>query len=197
MKMFHYKQNLKSIYLIFVAVLMLVQFECIGLETESMPRQWTALNKILVERLNQATSKMKLNTEQVDALVHYLKTLSAYDLIHLQKLQKILPKTTLELLFAIQSRGLEKHEAEKIAIYLQQVPKEYHIQKIAAFDENTSHIIGREWQEIDYSGEGMTWQGQKEKYKDYGITDFKTLDNLKKFFPVESQLPYFSQSYQN
>ncbi len=100
-----------------------------------------------------------------------------------------------ELLFAIQARGLDKQEAEKIAAYLQHVPKEYHIHKVAKFDENTSHIIGREWHEIDYSGEGMTWEGQKAKYKSYGITNFKSVTNLKKFFPVESQLAYFKQVY--
>ena len=36
-------------------------------------------------------------------------------------------------------------------------------------------IIGREWHEIDYSGESMTWQKQKIKYAPYGISNFKTL----------------------
>ena len=41
---------------------------------------------------------------------------------------------------------------------------------------NTSHIIGRNWWEINYSGENMTWQGQKTKYAPYGITDFKSVE---------------------
>ena len=34
---------------------------------------------------------------------------------------------------------------------------------------------------------------QQLKYKPYGITNFKTLDNLTKFFPVEAELPYFKK----
>lgn len=174
---------------------MVVNISCFGHDISAMPYQWSPLKKIIVLRHEQAESKMKLTTQQIDTLIDYLKTLDSRDLSRLQKLQKVLPKTTLELLFAIQSRGLDKSEAEKIAIYLKQVHNEYHIKNLAAFDENTSHIIGREWQDIDYSGEGMTWEGQKAKYAPYGITNFKTLDNLKKFFPVESKLPYFDQTY--
>ena len=53
--------------------------------------------------------------------------------------------------------------------YLQELIEYYNFQNVAAFDENTSHIIGRQWHEIDYSGEGMTWQGQKAKYARYGV----------------------------
>jgi len=42
----------------------------------------------------------------------------------------------------------------------------------------------------------MTWQSQKKKYAPYGITNFKSLDNLEKFFPIESKLPYFARIYQ-
>jgi hypothetical protein len=174
---------------------MIVNFNCFGHDISSMPYQWSPLKKIMVLRHEQVESKMKLTAQQIDTLIDYLKTLDSRDLSRLQKLQKVLPKTTLELLFAIQSRGLDKNEAEKMAIYLKQMHNEYHIKNITAFDENTSHIIGREWQDIDYSGEGLTWEGQKAKYASYGITNFKTLDNLKKFFPVESKLPYFDQTY--
>lgn len=179
----------------FFAILMIISFNSFGSDVSSIPYQWSPLKKIIVLRHEQAESKMKLTTQQVDSLIDYLKTLDSRDLSRLQKLQKVLPKTTLELLFAIQARGLDKNEADKMAVYLKQVPNEYHVKNLAAFDENTSHIIGREWHDIDYSDEGMTWEGQKEKYSSYGITNFKTLDNLKKFFPVESKLPYFDQTY--
>lgn len=68
-------------------------------------------------------------------------------------------------------------------------------ENIKAFDNNTSHIIGRKWHEIDYSGENMTWQGQKEKYIPYGITDFRTLENMRKFFAIEGNFPYFNKIY--
>ncbi|MCC8461964.1 MAG: hypothetical protein LN546_02045 [Rickettsia endosymbiont of Ecitomorpha arachnoides] len=106
-----------------------------------------------------------------------------------------MPKTTLELLIAINERGLDIKEADLMAKYLQGLIASYNFQNIAAFDENTSHIIGRDWHEIDYSGEGMTWQGQKAKYARYDIIDFKSVDRLKKFFTVESKLPYFTKIY--
>lgn len=106
-----------------------------------------------------------------------------------------LPKTTLELLMAVQSRMLPLSEAEKMAGYLEEIVGKFNFKNPRAFDENTSHIIGREWHEIDYAGENMTWQKQKLKYQVYNIDNFKTLENLTKFFPVESKLPYFKKIY--
>lgn len=77
-----------------------------------------------------------------------------------------------------------------MATYLHTVPEKFSVKNINVFDENTSHIIGREWSEIDYGGEGMTWEKQQKKYKPYDVNNFKSLDNLTKFFPVESELPY-------
>ncbi|MBS0286093.1 MAG: hypothetical protein JSR17_02280 [Proteobacteria bacterium] len=162
---------------------------------QNLPKEWQSLMPILVSRHDQPQPKMKLTTQQVTQLIAYLNTADAKDFSALQSLMKTLPKTTLELLFAIQSRGVPLHQAELMATYLQSVPAEYDIKNIAAFDENTSHIIGRDWHEIDYSNEGMTWQGQKAKYAPFGISNFKTVENLKKFFPVEAKLPYFKKVY--
>lgn len=183
----------KSLSIRLILILLFLSFK--ALASTTLPHQWTPLNKILNARLEQTSPKMKLNESQIHSFVAFLNGFSARDLVRLQKLQKTMPKTTLELLIAMQSRELDKDEAQKMAAYLQQVPHDYHIKNLAAFDENTSHIIGREWHEIDYSGEGMTWEGQKAKYESYGITHFKSLENLKKFFPVESQLAYFKEAY--
>lgn len=156
-----------------------------------LPKEWSTLDPILIARCSQADPKMRLTEPQIDALALYLQHENASSFPQIQLLQTTMPKTALELLFAVQARGVSQWEAEKMAAYLQHVPRVYRIKKLATFDENTSHIIGREWNEIDYAGEGMTWQGQKEKYAKHGITNFKTLKNLKKFFPVESQLTYF------
>jgi len=115
---------------------------------------------------------------------------------YLLTLKKIMPKTTTELLMATYNRGVSTNEAEKMAAYLIDQVKYFHFKNLSAFDNNTSHIIGREWHEIDYSGENMTWQDQKKKYAAYGITNFKLLENLKKYIPVESKLPYFNKIYQ-
>jgi hypothetical protein len=116
--------------------------------------------------------------------------------VHMQELRKLAPKTTLELLFSICFRDLSKEEADKIAGYLLELLQKFHFQYPAKFDANTSHVIGRKWHEIDYSGEGMTWQSQRKKYQPYGIIDFRTKENIAAFFQIESKLPYFKKIYQ-
>ncbi len=160
----------------------------------SLPNQWHKLCSILNLRVKQTARKMKLQESSVKSLEKFLNATN-YNFVYLPILQNNLPKTTLELLIAINKSGLDIKEADLMAKYLQELVGFYNFQNVAAFDENTSHIIGRQWHEIDYSGEGMTWQGRKAKYARYGITDFKSVDCLKKFFKVESKLPYFTKIY--
>lgn len=161
----------------------------------SLTPTWEPFKPILIQRLNQKAQKMQLNTEQVESFVQYLNQLKA-STTNLNQLQKIMPKTSLELLMATHNRNLLLSEAEKMAAYLDILAHKYNFKNINAFDENTSHIIGRKWHEIDYSGENMTWRKQQLKYQPYGIIDFKSVDTLNKFFVVESKLPYFNKSYQ-
>jgi hypothetical protein len=161
---------------------------------ENLPKEWSGLASILKSRVNQIHLKMKLREADAVGLVQFLTDFSK-PTPGLLKLQRSLPKTTLELLMAIYKRGLSFGEAEKIASYLYEFFTACDFTNPAPFDENTSHIIGRDWNEIDYSGEGMTWEDQRDKYSSYGIKDFKSVVYLKKFFPVESKLPYFSKVY--
>ena len=64
------------------------------------------------------------------------------------------------------------------------------------FDENCSHVVGREWQDIDYRDEGMTWQKQQAIYVPKGVANFKDVANFRQFFRVESKAPYFQKLYQ-
>jgi len=160
----------------------------------SIPNEWASFQPILKSRLTQTSLKMKLRPKEVTSFISFLKTLTI-PTPELSNLQKILPKTTLELLMAVHTRGLALTEAEKMAHYLKDIVEKFKFKNSKAFDENTSHIIGREWHEIDYSGEGMTWQKQRLKYLAYGVVHFKSLEYLEKFFPVESQLPYFKKAY--
>ncbi|KTD21944.1 Uncharacterised protein [Legionella lansingensis] len=161
----------------------------------NLPNEWQRLCPILQTRVAQKTHKMKLQESEAQSLEHYLQTVH-FNFLYLSQLQILMPKTTTELLIATYRRGLNKNEAEKMADYLMEQVKFYKFKNLSAFDNNTSHIIGREWYEIDYSGENMTWQKQKQKYAPYGISNFKSLECLKKFFPVESKLPYFNKIYQ-
>lgn len=160
----------------------------------SIPTHWIALKPILISRMTQTKPKMKLSLEQGKSLGVFLETLKA-STPELISLQHQLPKTTTELLMAVRARGVSIAEAEKMAAYLQELLEKFQFQNVKPFDENTSHIIGREWQDIDYTGEGMTWQKQKQHYLPYGIINFKSVENLQKFFVVESKLPYFRKIY--
>jgi len=159
-----------------------------------IPASWESLKPILLSRLNQNNLKMKLKPEQVEGLCHYLSymDLPTPELI---QLKTILPKTTVELLMSVYARGVKLEEAETMAQYLYFLTNAFQFENPSAFDENTSHIIGRDWHEIDYSGEGMTWKKQQALYKPYGIINFKSVEYLKKFFLVESKLPYFKKNY--
>ena len=160
----------------------------------NLSQQWDGLCASLQSRVESQETKMKLRESEAEAFENFTDKLS-YHFLYLPALQKLAPKTTIELLMAIYKRGLDKREADKMAKYLTERIDYFNFKNIAAFDNNTSHIIGREWHEIDYSGESMTWQKQKIKYAPYGISNFKSLACLEKFFPVESKLPYFNKIY--
>lgn len=160
-----------------------------------LPKEWQKLCPILQSRVAQTSHKMKLKESEAQSLENYIQR-THFDFLYLSTLQSLMPKTTTELWMATYKRGLDKNEADKMADYLMREVKFYKFKNLPAFDNNTSHIIGREWHEIDYSGENMTWTKQKKKYAPYGISNFKSLACLKKFFPVESKLPYFNKIYQ-
>ena len=160
-----------------------------------VPSKWAQLRPILIARVDQKEAKMKLTPEEVQGLITFLNTLSK-PTPKLLNLQKVLPKTTIELLRSVvSSRNVPLAEAEKMAEYLDKLVKDFDFQNTPPFDENTSHIIGREWSEIDYSGEGMTWEKQRSEYMPYGVVNFKSVDTLMRFFAVESKLPYFQKIY--
>ena len=159
-----------------------------------LPGQWQGLCCILNARVAQTKPKMKLEEQEASSLENFLKS-TKDTFSHLVSLQSLLPKTTLELLRAIHQRGLSNDEAELMAGYLKDITEVFQFQNVGAFDENTSHIIGREWHDIDYSGEGMTWKKQKAFYAPYGIEHFKSRECLEKFYKVESGLPYFRKIY--
>ncbi len=160
---------------------------------QAITDNWHSLQPIIDSRVAQTNKKMKLYPQDVEDIKAILSTLD--DAPNLSSMQRVLPKTTLELIRAIAQRNLDFNEAESMAGYMDAIVQKFNFENIQSFDENTSHIIGREWSEIDYSGENMTWQNQKEKYAYHDIQHFKSQEMLKKFFSVESKLPYFKKIY--
>jgi hypothetical protein len=107
----------------------------------------------------------------------------------------VMPKATVELVRSVRERGVDRAEAERMAEYLVRLRQTLDFENPAPFDENCSHVIGREWHEIDYRDEGMTWQNQKRVYAHYGVAHFRDVENLERFFRVESKVPYFQKLY--
>ncbi len=156
--------------------------------------KWSKLCHVLEKRINQTCRKMKLEEAEAREIEEFTNKTN-FNFEHLNILQEILPKTTVELLMSVKHRAVNLRSADLMAEYLNEIVQSCKFKNIEAFDNNTSHIIGRNFYEIDYSGEPLTQHRQKEKYSKYGITDFKSVGNLKKFFPVESKLPYFQKIY--
>jgi hypothetical protein len=177
-----------------VLILLMAVYTSLVQAKFEVPQGWAALKPVLVSRVNQHSPKMKLTEQEAESFSGFLTQLKD-PTPDLHVLQKTLPKTTLELLRSVSERGVKLDEAEKMAAYLQSLIDKFKFQNMAVFDENTSHLIGRDWSEIDYSGEGMTWEKQRSIYLPHGVSDFKSADCLKKFFDVESKLPYFRKVY--
>jgi len=145
-------------------------------------------------RVRQERRKMKLEPDEG------LRAASAViaELANMPKARELLavmPKATVELVRSVRERGVDRAEAERMAEYLVKLRQALDFENPAPFDENCSHVIGREWHEIDYRDEGMTWENQQRVYARHGVAHFRDVDNLERFFRVESKAPYFQKLY--
>jgi hypothetical protein len=87
-------------------------------------------------------------------------------------------------------------DAEAIAGFLLGMIEAGNFQNPRQLDINHSHVIGRDWHQIDYTGEGMTWQGQKAYWAPKGVTDFKKAEHIRAYFHHACRLRYFQRIYQ-
>lgn len=155
---------------------------------------WPTLADILAVRVSQTRRKMKLTEEEAArAAVALVDELPAMP--HARQLLEPMPKATIELVRSVRERGVARAEAEQMAEYLLQARTALDMDNPSPFDENCSHVVGREWQDIDYRDEGMTWQKQQAIYAPKGVPDFKNTANLRQFFRIESKAPYFQKLY--
>lgn len=155
---------------------------------------------ILNKRTTQKRKKMKLTFEQGELAAGYLvKWLPS--LPKTRELIKKMPKTTIELVRSINERGVTRKDAEEMADYLLRFLQSMKMTNLGTFDECISHMIGREWKEIDYSGEEMTWQGQRRFYNKRSRRRLDWVKNIKKaiylhrFFEIEQKLRYFRKIF--
>jgi hypothetical protein len=95
----------------------------------------------------------------------------------------------------VEERGVPEGDAEALAAYLVRATRVLRCQNLAQLDTNHSHVIGRRWQEIDYTGEGTTWQARRDHWARYGVLDFRTAAHVHRYFVAESKLAYFKRIY--
>jgi len=164
------------------------------------PEKYGEAAVILQKRTTQKRKKMKLTFEEGELAAGYLVKWLPY-LPKSSALIKKMPKTTIELVRSINERGVKKKDAEEMADYLLRFLKSMKIMNKGMFDECISHMIGREWHQIDYSGEGMTWQGQRRFYNRRSRRRLDWVKNIKKavylhrFFQIERKLRYFRKMF--
>jgi hypothetical protein len=106
-----------------------------------------------------------------------------------------MPRSTVELIRAIAERGLPASQADAIADYLAQLVSAVDFARLDNFDRNHSHVTGRRWQEIDYSGEAMTWQGQRRYWAPRGVLDFRSVEHIHAYMKQAAAMKHFARVY--
>lgn len=148
---------------------------------------------VISRRVAQTTPKMRL--AEADAHAAAIALLALADRAPIRELHGVMPRSTIELARAVRERGISIAEADAIATYLVAVVAALRFQRLAVFDENHSHVIGREWHEIDYTGEGMTWQSQREDWLPKGVVSFERASYIHAYFVGAERLPHWARVY--
>ncbi len=149
---------------------------------------------IISGRVNQASPKMKLTPEEGQLAESYVR-LDLPQMPSCIALSERMPETTVELLRAARERGVSRGDAEAIAEYLVRMLDSMQLKKTEKFDECCSHVLGRRWAEIDYSGESLDPIKQERFYSSRGIPDLLTAEHVRRYFAVESKMPYFKRIF--
>jgi hypothetical protein len=155
---------------------------------------FTPLAEIVALRVAQTRRKMKLSEDEARAVCEALLA-ELPNMPEARRMTALMPKASIELVRSVRERGVSRDEAERMATFLLDTRAALQMDNTAAFDENCSHVVGREWSEIDYRDEGMHWEKQRSIYVPKGVLHFKDVANLRQFFRVESQAPYFQKVY--
>ena len=147
----------------------------------------------IARRVAQSKPKMKLSP--ADGLAAARALLEHGQRPAFRALHGVMPRSTVELARAVRERDVPIAEAERIARYLAEVVRVLDFERLATFDENHSHVTGRDWPQIDYTGEGMTWQSQQADWQPRGVTDFRTVDSIHAYFTGAEKLPHWKKVY--
>jgi hypothetical protein len=153
-----------------------------------------AAAQALAARVAQRGPKMKLSHAAAGAaaaaLLRRLPSMPSARALH-----AVMPRSLVELIRAVEERGVPPVDAEALAAYLLRFTRTLRFANLAQLDENHSHVIGRRWPEIDYTGEGTTWQARRDHWSRLGVDDFRTAAHVHRYFVAESKLGYFRRIY--
>lgn len=149
--------------------------------------------EVIARRVVQRRPKMRLTGDEGRAAAAALLALA--DRAPLRALHQVMPRSTVELARAVSERGLPAADAEAIAGYLVRAARALDFERLATFDENHSHVTGREWHEIDYSGEGMTWRGQKAYWQPRGVESFRKAEFIHAYFTAAERMEHWQRVY--
>jgi hypothetical protein len=161
-----------------------------GLRGHGLDRAATAIAR----RAAQPRPKMRLSPAQAIAAAEALLALVAV-VPAVRELHAVMPRSTVELARAVRERGVTPEDADDIARYLVRFADVLAFARLDVFDENHSHVTGRQWHEIDYSGEGMTWQRQRDYWLPRGVIDFRRVEHIHAYFVGASRLPHWQRVY--
>ena len=157
-------------------------------------RGFGAAARVLAARVAQRSPKMRLTPDQARAaaaaLLRHLPSMPAARALH-----DLMPQTLVELVRAVAERGVPRADAEALAAYLLRFARTLRFANLAQLDTNHSHVVGRHWHEIDYTGEGTTWQARRDHWARLGVKDFRTAAHVHRYFAAESSLAYFKRIY--
>lgn len=156
-------------------------------------RELGAAADVIERRAAQKQRKMKLSGEA--ALAAALALLDLAEREPVRALVTVMPRSTVELARAVRERGVPVEGADEIARYLVRVVEVLQFDRLSVFDENHSHVTGRQWHEIDYSGEGMTWQGQRDYWTPRGVRSFTRAADIHAYFVGAEKLPHWNRVY--
>jgi hypothetical protein len=156
-------------------------------------RGFAAAAGVIERRMTQREPKMKLTAAEGEAAAAAVLALA--DSEPFRALDQVMPRSAVELARAVRERGVSAAAAEAIATYLVRFTGALRFRRLAVFDDNHSHVIGRDWHQIDYGGEGMTWQGQRDYWAPRGVADFKDVDHIRAYFAAASKMEHWERVY--
>lgn len=149
--------------------------------------------EVIEQRVNQKKPKMRLTPDQGMAAATALLDLAAEPAV--RELHAVMPRSTVELARAVRERDLPRADAVEIAAYLARVVAALDFQRLDTFDDNHSHVTGREWHQIDYGGEDMTWQAQQAHWSPRGVESFRKAAFIHAYFVGAEPMRHWARVY--